>query len=81
MLTFALYMNTVELICVSLYWHINQHIYTDCFEVSEFNSDTCAASSGTQSPTAQIKREAGKNDSWKGKGGGTGRRGRRGRGI
>lgn len=73
--------------CISLLAY-NQHICTDCFEVSEFNSDACAASSAIQSPTALIKREAGKNDSgWKrrrgrerdggkGKGGGRGRRGR-----
>lgn len=66
--------------CISLLAY-NQHICTDCFEVSEFNSDACAASSAIQSPTALIKREAGKNDSGKGKGGRRGWRGRRGRGI
>ena len=57
----ALCMHTMGLICISLL----AYIYTDCFEVSEFNSDMCAASltSATQHPTAQIKRDAGRNDS------------------
>ena len=43
--------------CISLLTYKSKHIYTDCFEVSEFNSDICAVSSAT---TAKIKRDAGK---------------------